>query len=65
MNVQNSIWDCDGVMWDHLPQEPIKIAEALKIKNVKQFELEFYNMIKFFNIYFCCIFNVVEFLKYI
>ncbi len=51
-NIRTVIWDCDNVMWFHRSDEPWKIANALKIENIKELEIEFFDMIKFFNTYF-------------
>ena len=50
--IRTIIWDCDNVMWFHRPEEPLIIAKALKIENIKELEIEFFDMIKFFNTYF-------------
>lgn len=50
--IRTIIWDCDNVMWFHRPEEPLIISKALKIENIKEFEIEYFDMIKFFNTYF-------------
>lgn len=50
--IRTIIWDCDNVMWFHRPEEVLILAKALKIENVKELEIEFFNMIKSFNTYF-------------
>lgn len=52
MDIRTVIWDCDNVMWFHKPQETEIIAKALNITNIEEFDAEFFNMIKCFNVHF-------------
>lgn len=50
--VRTVIWDCDNLMWFHKKEEPKIIAEALKIREVEEFTIEFYNFFTKFMSYF-------------
>lgn len=51
-NVRTVIWDCDNVMWFHKKNEAEIVARALKITNIEEFKLQFFDMLKSFNEYF-------------
>ncbi len=46
------IWDCDDLMWFHKKEEPEILAKALKIPEVAEFSIEFYNFFAKFMEYF-------------
>lgn len=51
-NVRTVIWDCDNVMWFHKRNEVEIVAKALKITDIEEFALQFFDMLKSFNCYF-------------
>lgn len=50
--VRTVIWDCDNVMWFHIPEETKILAKALKVEEVEELDAEFFKMIDMFNTYF-------------
>lgn len=53
-NVRTIIWDCDNVMWFHRKEEARILAKAIEIKDVDNFEEEFFIMLNMFNEEFEC-----------
>lgn len=51
-NIGTVLWDCDGNIWRHNPEEARIIAKALNITHIEEFEIQFFNMIEYFNVYF-------------
>lgn len=51
-NVRIAIWDCDNVMWFHKRNEAEIVAKALKITNIEEFSVQFFDMLKTFNCHF-------------